>query len=334
MKEIVIISCWPSTEYRENLLIKLINQLKELNKEILIASHYPVPDHIVNQVDYYIYDKTNTLYTDKTLDNYPADYYFKNEGFRVEAVNISHSTALSRIFNIALNFIKNLEYDYFTIMEADVDFNIEDLKKLDDIKLYLVKNNKELFFFKLGEFEYPYWENNGIFEVYETVCFGGFLKEFNSKLTFPKTLEEWNKVLLLDKNNQGLEYFVTNTFKKYKENYYILNSTQKEFSNSKINISTVLGIDGVYFNPKDENKPILFLINESNNVRTYKILLDDRKITLNPGGWWFNYLDISEYSRDIKVIVYEGDKIVKNFNLLIDKEWINREKNRRQILFK
>jgi hypothetical protein len=334
MKEIVIISCWPSTEYRENLLVKIIKQLKQLNKEILIASHYPVPDYIANQVDYYIYDKTNTLYTDKTLDTYPADYYFKNEGFRIEGINISQSAALSRIFNIALSFIKNLEYDYFTILEADAEFDIEDLKKLDDIKLHLVKNNKKLFFFKLGEFEYPYWEENGIFEIYETFCFGGFLKEFNSKLIFPKTLEEWNKILLLDKNNHGLEYFVTNTFKKYKDDYYILNSTHKEFSKSKINTDTVSDLEGIYFNIKDENNPILFLRNTGTKPKTYKILPFHPEVTLNPGTWWFNYLNISEYNHDLKVIVYEEDKIVKNFNILIDKEWIDREKNRRQILFK
>ena len=342
MKEIVIISCWPSTKHREEQLLTLITQLKELNKEILIATHYPVPSYIIEQVDYYIYDKTNTIHTNKTLINYPADYYFNDENFRVEAVNIDHSAALSRVFNIALNFIKNLEYDYFTIMEADVEFDTEDLKKLvDNIKLDLVKNNKKLFFFKLRPYEFPYWENNGIFEVYATVCFGGFLKEFNSKLIFPQTLDEWNQILLKDKKNHLLEYLVTEAFKKYKDNYYILDSIFYEFSNSKINTSTVSDIDGVYYNTKSENYPVLFLHNGDLKSKTYKIsiltnflLIYEKEITLFPNQWWYNFIGADDYDKEVKVSVHIEDKIVKNINTLINQKWINQEKNRRQFLFK
>jgi len=335
MKEIVILSCWPSDEYREKLLVDLINKLKTLNKEILIASHHVIPSYIINMVDYCIYDKTNTIYTNKTLKTYPADYYFKCDLFRIEAINIAHSAALSRIFNIALNFIKNLEYDYFTILEADAEFDINDLKKLDDIKVDLVKNNKKLFFFKLRPYEFPYWEDNGIFEVYETFCFGGFLKEFNSKLTFPKTLDEWNQNLLKDKNNHLFEYIVTEAFKEHKNNYAILDSSRNIFTNSKTNTSTIIKLNGVYINPKDINTPILFFHNESNQTRTYKILSPFlQEVTLDPDYWWFNYLSMSEPNIDVKVVVYEEDKIIESFNSLIDKEWIDREKNRRQILFK
>jgi hypothetical protein len=72
MKEIVILSCWPNTEYKENQLLTLIAQLKEIGKEILIATHYPLPDYIIKQVDYYLYDKTNTIYTNKNLNTYKS----------------------------------------------------------------------------------------------------------------------------------------------------------------------------------------------------------------------------------------------------------------------
>jgi hypothetical protein len=341
MKEIFILSCWPDNKHKEEQLLTLIAKLKKLGKEILIASHYPVPNFIINQVDYYIYDKTNTIYTNKTLETYPADYYFNNENFRIEAVNIDHSAALSRIFNIALNFIKNLEYDYFTIMESDVEFDTDDLKKLDNIKSNLIENNKKLFFFKIRPYEFPYWENNGIFEVYATVCFGGFLKEFNSKLIFPQTLDEWNRILLKDKKNHNLEYLVTEAFKNYKDNYYILDSIFYEFSNSKINTSSVSDIDGVYYNIKNRNLPILFLHNGDSEVKTHKISISagllstyEREINLSPRQWWFDYIDISECDKKIKVSTYVGNKIVKNINVLINQEWINREKNRRQFSFK
>lgn len=341
MKEIVIISCWPSNEYREKTLIDLIQKLKELNKEILIASHHVIPDYITNMVDYCIYDKTNTIHTAKTLDNYPADYYFESDLFRIEAINIAHSAALSRIFNIALDFIKNLEYDYFTIIEGDAEFDINDLRKLDSIKSRLVNEDKKLFFFKLRPYQFPYWENNGIFEVYETSCFGGFLKEFNSKFIFPKTLDEWNQVLLKDRNNHNFEYLVTEAFKQYKDNYLILDSARHVFTNSSMNTTTVLGLDGVYYNPKDEYSPVLFLYNSSNKTRTYKIYSSvwmpptlRQEIILKPDVWWYAVIDIKEYSRDIRINTHEDNELVNSTTMLIDKDWVKQQKNRRQIIFK
>lgn len=340
MKEIFIISCWPSSEYREKLLIDLISKLKQLNKEILIASHHTIPDYIVKMVDYCIYDKTNTIYTNKTLDTYPADYYFDCDLFRIEAVNIAHSCALSRIFNIALNFIKNLEYDYFTIIESDAELDMNDLRKLDNVKSRLLNENKKLYFFKLRPYEFPYWENNGIFEVYETSCFGGFVEEFLSKLNFPKTLDEWNEILLKDRNNHNFEYVVTEAFKPYKDNYLILDSVRNFFTGSKINTATILGLDGVYCNPKDNNSPVLFLHNDSEKTRTYKISSPIfsppgvEKLVLSQNMWWYIAFNIDEYGKNIMIEVYEEDNLINSSSITIDKNWINLQKNRRQIIFK
>jgi hypothetical protein len=338
MKEIVIISCWPNNEYREKLLVNLIQKLKKLNKEILIASHYVVPDYIVKMVDYCIYDKTNTIYTNKTLNTYSFDYYFECDLFRVEAVNIAHSCALSRIFNIALNFVKNLEYDYFTIIESDVEFGGNDLEKLDNIKSRLINESKKLYFFRIKPYEFPYWEDNGMFEVYETFCFGGFVDEFLSKLNFPKTLNEWNEILLKDKNNHNFEYVVTEAFKPFKDKYLILDSSKYFFSQSKINTSTVLGLDGVYCNPKNNNSPTLFLYNESEKTRIYEISSsiwepsETEQIILDPDTWWYVAFNTDEHGKYIKIDVYEENNLVNSSNILINKSWVDLQKNRRQII--
>jgi hypothetical protein len=341
MKEIVILSCWTSTEYREKTLVDLIKQLKKLNKEILIASHYLVPDYIVNMVDYYIYDKTNTIYSMKTLDSYPCDYYFENDYFRLEAVTISHSAALSRMFNIALNFVKSLNYDYFTIMEADMEFNNHDIQKIDNIKIDLKKQDKKLFFFKLRPYEFPYWENNGMFEIYETLCFGGFLNEFMSKFTFPQTIDEWNLSLLKDKKNHNFEYLVTEAFKPYKNDYLILDSVKNFFNQSKINTSSVLGLDGVYCNPDDNDTPVLFLFNQTDKSRIYRIYSTiqmpnglSQEFVLEGNTWWMTNLSLLLHNQDINIIIMEDDKIINNHKLVINKEYVKLQKNRKKIIYK
>jgi hypothetical protein len=70
MKDIVIVSCYPNTEYKEYLLDECVKQLKLLNKDVLIATHYPIPDYIIKKVNYYIYDSYNIDFDNKTIDNY------------------------------------------------------------------------------------------------------------------------------------------------------------------------------------------------------------------------------------------------------------------------
>lgn len=335
MREIYIISAWPSTEERKLLLIKLIQQLKSLGKEILVASHLPIPHNIINMVDYCIYDRENTIYTDKNLDNYPADFWFENDEIRLEGVELNHSAALSRLFNISLNFVKNLEYDYFVIMESDAEFDIEDLKKINHLKIDLVKNDKKLFFFKLRSQEFAYWEDNGIYELYETLIFGGFLKEFNDRLTFPKNLKEWNDVLHKEKMNHALEVLVTNAFKKYKDDYLILDSVRYFFKKSKTNIFTLSSLDGVYYNAERKNFPILFFRNLSDTDKFYKIYGDIREeIVLSKSHWRWMELDISNRPLKINIDIYEKEKLLKNLTCVIDEKWIELHKNRRIIKFK
>ena len=52
MKDIVIVSCYPNTEYKEYLLDECVKQLKLLNKDVLIATHYPIPDYIIKKVNF------------------------------------------------------------------------------------------------------------------------------------------------------------------------------------------------------------------------------------------------------------------------------------------
>ena len=104
MKDIVIVSCYPNTEYKEYLLDECVKQLKLLNKDVLIATHYPIPDYIIKKVNYYIYDSDNIDFDYKTIDNSENSFYEVNDTFILEYVDKCHSPSLSRIFNLAFNY--------------------------------------------------------------------------------------------------------------------------------------------------------------------------------------------------------------------------------------
>lgn len=338
MKEIVIISAWPDTEIKENLLINCIKHFKKLQKDILLISHYPISEYIVKEVTYCIYDKHNIIDINHSLYTGICDYWMENDSFRLEVCFPSHSSALSRIFGIALDFVKNLGYEYFTIIESDSEYDISDLIKLDSFKEEIINNNKKLFFFKLRPYEFSYWENQGIFEVYETICFGGIIDEFQSKLKFPKTLQDWTKLRTETNSIQNLEHVVTNCFKNHKEEYLILDSIRNTFTNSKINKITVSEPSGIYYNIIDPKHPILFLTNTRSEKKTYKIrsshLTISDNIQLNGNQWIYFVLDLSNPDQEIEILIYKNDILLNKLFYIINKQLIDETKKYKTIKFK
>ena len=329
MKEIVILSCYPNTDYKENLLNDCVKKLKSLNKDVLIATHYPIPDYIVKKVNYYIYDSNNIDFDYKTIDNTKYGFFEKNQSFILEFANKCHSPALSRIFNLALNFIKHLQYDYFTILETDAEYDIRDLSKIDDIKTQLINQEKNFFFFKIRPYQYPYWEEHGIFEIYETYSFGGYVNKFLEKFYFPTEYNEWVELYNKDYRYQNLEFYVTEFFKTIKDECLILDSFKHEFPNSEVNIITVNDPTGIYYNIDDENTPILFIVNTESKRRRYVIISFEcnlpTEIYLGHRNWHISKLDISKYNRDISIIVYEDDNIVARHYYVVSKEYMKKQ---------
>lgn len=338
MKEIIILSCYPNTEYKEYLLNDCVTKLKSLNKEILIATHYPVPDYIVKKVNYYIYDSNNIDFDHKTIDNCGVTFLEETDKFTLQFVDKCHSPALSRIFNIALNFIKYLGYDYFTIIESDSEYDINDLSKLNDIKNDLINKNKNFFFFKVRPYQYPYWEKLNIFELYETYCFGGYVNKFLEKFYFPKEYDEWVKLYDTDFRNQNLEFYVTSFFKTIKEECLILDSFLHVFSNSNTNTITAKDPTGIYYNLDDENSPVLFIINIESKRRKYVIRSFEcglpSEIALDPYNWWFHKIDIKNINRDINIIVYDENKIISRLYYVVSKEYVLKKRKTNRVKLK
>ena len=326
MKEIVIVSCYPNTEYKERLLNECVSKLRSLNKDVLIATHYPVPDYIVEKVNYYIYDSDNIDFKHKTLDNSKTCFVEEAPTFRLEFLEKCHSPSLSRIFNIALNFVKYLEYDYFTIIESDSEYVVEDLAKLTDIKNDMVKYNKNFFFFKLRPYQFPYWESLGVFEVYETYCFGGLVSKFLEKFNFPKSYNEWVELYDKDYRNQHLEFYVTSFFSKIKDECLILDSLRHIFDKSNINLATVGDPTGVYYNMNDENTPILYLMNNQSNLRKYVIRSSHnelcREVELQSMCYWLDGFNIKDTAKDISITVCEGKNVINKSVYVVSKQFM------------
>lgn len=319
-KEIYILSAWPDVEGKEALLNGVISKLKSLGKTILLASHYAIPSYIVEKVDYYIYDANNMMNVDHTLDRDGPDYWAHFQQFRLEAIVSSHTSSLCRILGISMEFIKALGYDYFVFLETDSEFDIEDLKKLDNLKYEVQKENKKLFFFKPKRVEFCWHDSH----VYETYCFGGYVAEFDKRLKFPIEYEDFRKIVEKTPWAYCFEYLMYTHFKDYEHEYYILGTFKSFLINSKIDLFTVGDPIGLYYNEKNELRPYIFIYNQGKVPRTYRMILGNitvlHNITLNPYQWWMDELDISRYAADAYIIVEENGKTIRRFRQTIDKD--------------
>lgn len=344
MKEIYIVSAYPNTEYKQQLLVDLIDKLKSLQKEVLIASHYSIPKWIVDKVDYYIYDSKNLLDDSRTLDKYICDDYANTDAFRIEKLNPLHPIALLRIYQTAFNFVKNLGYEYFVFTEFDNVFTLDDLKKYDTIKKSLLDSSKKMFFFKLRPYDFPFWESNGIHTVYETHSWGGFVDEFLSKIKLHYEIDTWQEELAVDYNNRLMEYYFTSAFVGNKNDYLILDSIRREFPNSKIDLSNFNSYDNVYVNDDNPMHPSLVLFNTSDKQVTYKVAITTipLDIVLPPNCWWRYEFDVENSTYDVVVTSYrtkpsidiDGEFVTveQTTKFVVDKEYVERNKNKRRII--
>lgn len=133
MKKIFLITDYSDTIEKQINTFNLVTDIKKNGYDVCIASHVKLPDFIINEVDYYFYDKNNDLLYDN--DIIEPNYFFS------ESLNIkykplftisTHYIAIMRLFLSGLSLIKNLDYDIVHLLEYDnIIKNFNFIKKIE-----------------------------------------------------------------------------------------------------------------------------------------------------------------------------------------------------------
>jgi hypothetical protein len=255
MSEIVLITDFSNTSEKKLILKKLISQIKSKYK-ICLASHCILPFDIVEEVDFYFYDKNNPHITDNSLKGIS---YFNNDDFGIIYKSYflpsSHIPAILRLWQLPFSFLKNAGYEVIHILEYDTlikDLNIFEINKskLEEYGVVLYEKDKNmtgnlisinLEKFQFETFKYDYQK---IFDLYKKTHLESIV--FSSERTIYDLIFKNQKVLKL--NNQELEKFLDfgecqimsenilakNTFTFYKNGddlmFFVHNGTSKEVS--------------------------------------------------------------------------------------------------------
>ena len=281
MKKIIIISSYATTPEREKTLNDCIDKVCNKGYDVMLTSHYPVPDYIQRKVNYCIYDSENILLP----YSISPSFWIDNDQFELEVSINSHNLTICRnIFN-GIGLSKIMKYDFFFFMESDNIFSDSDFIKLDDLSNQMLVNDKHLIFFK------NQWisEHNEHHINYETLIFGGEVNYFLENMPLPSTIEEYIQMYLPNRDalhNIVLEKIFFNKLSHLEYQILIINESSKNFfQNSVINKYFITNICDVVVNNRDDSY-ILFISNFSDRNLIYEINSVNKEFFT--GMWYFN----------------------------------------------
>ena len=313
MRKIIIISSYATTSEKEKTLNDCIDKVSNKGYDIMLTSHYPVPDYIQKKVNYCIYDSDNILLP---YDISPS-FWIENEQFYIEVNINSHNLTICRNMLNGIGLSRIMKYDFFFFMESDNIFSDDNFIKLDDLSNQMLINNKHLIFFK------NQWisEHNESHVNYETLIFGGKVNYFLDNMPLPSTIIEY--IQMYSPNKDGLytlilEKIFFNKLSHLEEQIFIINESSKTFfSNSIINKYFITNICDVVVSNIDNNY-ILFISNFSGCNLIYEINSINKDFF--PGMWHFNGI-----SEDTYIVVKTEDGEILDRKSFIVSEF-NRDK--------
>lgn len=119
MKDLILITAYTPDLERVQLLKELLKTINRDRYDVMISSHSSVSDEIVQNSDYFIFQKKNTLITDL---NYKIPFWFGSSEFEIsttEFKNYNHLIAAGSLILNGLTAAKNFGYEKVHFLEYD-----------------------------------------------------------------------------------------------------------------------------------------------------------------------------------------------------------------------
>lgn len=319
MRKIIIISSYASTPEKEKTLNDCIERVSNKGYDVMLTSHYPVPDYIQKKVNYCIYDSDNILLP----YSISPSFWIDNDMFELEVNINSHNLTICRNMLNGVGLSKIMKYDFFFFMESDNVFSDDDFIKLDDLSSQMLMSNKNLVFFK------NQWisEHNEHHINYETLIFGGKVNYFLDNMNLPSTIEEYIQMYSPNRDdlyNIVLEKIFFNKLSHLENQIFIIDGSSKNFfTSSVINKYFITNICDIVISNRDDNY-ILFISNFSDRNLIYEI--NSNSIEFSIGMWHFNGIN-----EDTHIIVKSLDgEILDRKSFIVsefDREKISEKSN-------
>jgi hypothetical protein len=268
-EEIIIVNAFLDNDEKIDLAIECLKQLKKTDIEIMMVSHYNIPQQVRHYLDYYLYDKNNTFLTET------ADYvWWRNEDihFRVRSFFAKHSYAALTSLRNGVMFSKSIGKTFFHHIEYDNILSDKDIEVLKNLKTNLNGHYGYIDTYRMSEL------NEGVSMLY----LSSYVENFLSIVDIPTDKKEYLEWMHKNTGAIGSEMFLYSKLKLFLESY--ITGVRKGdrisfFSdvNTKIACSYLIEkndlnhISDITYYKKDKNKTYFVFINRSNNLLKLKI---------------------------------------------------------------
>lgn len=135
-KELVVIGTYPNTYDREVLTEECIRSHRDLGRDILLVSHYPVNHEIQDMVDYYIYDQHNPMIEHSYYNRFNQRTAEYSVEMRIEGDRNQSLCVLTNIMN-AYKFAKAHGYTHMFYNTFDVILDPRDVEVVNNAFAFL-----------------------------------------------------------------------------------------------------------------------------------------------------------------------------------------------------
>lgn len=304
-KNVIIISCYADSLYKKSILLDYIKQFKKLSTfDILLVSHIPLPENIIREVNYFIYDADNFLLP---IEKTPVSWFVLNN-LKIDILSCRHGYAFIKNVHNALKFVKNLRYDNFIFSDYDNILSEEDLLKINNIPQILNQHNKKLFVFK------NYNNSSKYGYSYESKFFAGEVNYFVDNVSLPASYEDWTNLEPYKSSTNIVEEIFVTLFNNFEDKLYLIEENiNSYFSKSQIDIFHHFNKKySLIYNKNDKSKPLFFYITSEDGE--FELIINDQsmfKTKYNKSSWLLHFIDINE---DDSTIVFKC-----NGEILFDK---------------
>jgi glycosyltransferase involved in cell wall biosynthesis len=316
IKVITIIDCYI---HNENILKKLeicVNNLKKYNHTILLVSNTIVPEHILKNVDYHLYDSNNILFEGE-YDNSESVVFWKNlGGITVNEVVMSiqkHGLpVMVNLFN-TLSLSKTLGFTHFQRIEVDDLYSEQGYEYMLKVPLLCFETCKKgLFYFNEGRdvsFHYFYSEIDYFQQIIDKVTCendyknylvnNGYGNDFINveKYLYDNIIKKDTELILRKNGEEDMNIDFQGTLWNTETTISNVSSKFKGCSTKIYNISgqeTIMVLSYNYNNYTSDRKIVVNLIDGNTEIH-YHVLE-------NYGHWSFNI-----FNNNIeKILVYDN----------------------------
>lgn len=346
-KNCIIISSYPSTEYRRKILFNAIKSLRkfleksEEHYDILLCSQWKVDTEILSLVDYFILDndEVESFYTKKNVHTFDFHWHFDIKPFHVTDIfDNAYHFMLWKLMQMSLGLLKTINYDFFYYMEGDFEILSENfLYKLNQVKQQTLKDGKDIILFNMDH------NNPDDIDFFMPNCYGGRTESFiNKEIPVDKQIWEDNPYY----TSHPLEIIMYDKIflpQKDKWNKIDFKNELSILRNDELLINilnTPSGLKNIlYYNENEKDFLFMFLWNDFKSIKRINVYLNDEiyySDVFNLGVYYLDKIQISYLmNKDMHLIVYnDNGEVFYEKRFFIDDDRIELIKRKGILYFK